>query len=113
MDIVFAVMPFADIGRPAIGVSLLQAAALDRGYSATVQYFNIDLGDRMGLDLYQKVSSSFAPDLLVGEWFFAGDLFDDEIPPDADYLEDVLAKYVSPETVDQVWKARQVRDRYL
>lgn len=27
MDILFAVMPFADVGRPAIGVSLLDAGA--------------------------------------------------------------------------------------
>jgi hypothetical protein len=113
MDIVFAVMPFADIGRPAIGVSLLKAAALRGGYSASVQYCNVDLGDRVGLDLYQRLSSSFPPDLLVGEWFFAGDLFGDEIPSDTDYLEKVLSKYVSSDLVEAVWNARQVREQYL
>jgi hypothetical protein len=61
MDIVFVVMPFADVGRPAIGVSLLKADALERGFSATILYENLRLADRMGVDLYQQVSSAFAP----------------------------------------------------
>ena len=113
MDVVFAVMPFADIGRPAIGVSLLKAAALRGGYSASVQYCNVDLGDLMGLDLYQKISSGFPPDLLVGEWFFADDLFGDDIPSDADYLEKILANHVTQETVEALWKARRSRTEYL
>jgi hypothetical protein len=36
VDIVFVVMPFADLGRPAIGVSLLKSAAMRAGYSALI-----------------------------------------------------------------------------
>ena len=37
-DVVFVVMPFADVDRPAIGVSLLQAAAQEAGRSSVVDY---------------------------------------------------------------------------
>ena len=65
IDVVFVVMPFADIGRPAIGVSLLKAAALGAGYSATIQYCNLRLAELMGQQTYQSVSSSFAPGLIL------------------------------------------------
>jgi hypothetical protein len=36
MDVVFPVMPFADAGRPSMGVSLLSAEARAAGYSTSV-----------------------------------------------------------------------------
>jgi ribosomal peptide maturation radical SAM protein 1 len=113
MDVVFAVMPFADIGRPAIGVSLLKAAAARAGFSSIVQYYCMQLADLMGYEVYQKVSSSFAPDLLVGEWFFAGDLFGDEIPADDEYLDKILSRSAPPEIIESIQKARKVRSQYL
>ncbi len=113
MDIVFAVMPFADVARPAIGVSLLKAAALRAGFSAAVTYGSIELADRIGLDLYQRVSSGFAPDVLVGEWFFADGLFGADIPEADDYLEQVLARYATRATLDALRSARQQRERFL
>jgi ribosomal peptide maturation radical SAM protein 1 len=110
---VFAVMPFADVGRPAIGVSLLKSAVRDAGYSSTVVYGSVGLADRMGLERYQQVSSGFAPDLLVGEWFFADDVFGVEIPPAEDYVEHLLAKYATPETIASLVAARSKRDEYL
>jgi len=113
MDIVFAVMPFADLDRPAIGVSLLAAAAQRMGRTASVEYFNLELAELIGADLFHKISSSYAPDLLVGEWFFADDIFGDEIPHPADYLERILATMISPETLTALQQARGVRARYL
>ena len=71
MDVVFPVMPFADTGRPSMGVSLLSAEARAAGYSTSVKYLNLALAEQMGLELYQKVATSFPPNMLVGEWFFA------------------------------------------
>src|SRR5215475_13111612 len=113
MDVVFAVMPFADIGRPAIGVSLLKAAATRAGYSSTIIYGSIPLADTIGLDLYQRVSSAFAPDLLVGEWFFADDVFDNDLPDSDDYLEQVLARYADRPTLESLRAARRERARFL
>ena len=42
MRIVFPVVPFADIGRPAMGVGLLIAEARAAGHDARAIYVNID-----------------------------------------------------------------------
>ena len=113
MDIVFVVMPFADLGRPAIGVSLLKAAALEAGYTARIEYCNIRLADEIGAELFQQISSSLAPDLVLGEWFFAHDLFGDEIPHPDQYLTGPLARNATEELAAQVLQSRANVSRYL
>ncbi|MGE3512533.1 MAG: RiPP maturation radical SAM C-methyltransferase, partial [Vicinamibacterales bacterium] len=113
MDVVFVVMPFADVGRPAIGVSLLKAAAARAGYSATIVYPNIRLASELGVDLYQKLSSAFPPEALAGEWYFADDLFGSDIPDEDTYLGEILAKYATPDTIADVRRARRRRSVFL
>ncbi len=52
MDVVFVVMPFADAGRPAMGVSLLKAEVLAAGRTAAIEYCNLALAESMGPDFY-------------------------------------------------------------
>jgi ribosomal peptide maturation radical SAM protein 1 len=113
MDVVFAVMPFADVRRPAIGVSLLKAGAVREGYSATVEYCCLPMAAVMGPDNYLQISNSYPPDILLGEWFFADDLFGDQIPAEDEYLDRILSPHAPPETIDQIRKARRGRSRYL
>src|SRR5690349_11017445 len=95
MDVVFAVLPFLDIGRPAIGVSLLKAEIARIGFSSCIRYFNLDHAELIGSETYVRVASS-SPGSLLGEWFFAGTLFGDRLPHEQDYLSKVLLPY--PET---------------
>jgi ribosomal peptide maturation radical SAM protein 1 len=115
MDAVFAVMPFADISRPALGVSLLAAEARAAGFSVGIEYCNIAFAEIIGPDLYQRVAGSFPPDLLIGEWFFADDVFGDSIPDQSDYLEKILIKVIGPESklAEELTVARKARSRYL
>lgn len=113
MDVVFAVMPFADLRRPAIGVSLLKAGAVREGYSAKVEYCCFPLAGVMGHENYQQISNSFPPNILLGEWFFADDLFGDQIPAEDEYLEKILASLAPIQTIDNIRKARRSRSRYL
>jgi ribosomal peptide maturation radical SAM protein 1 len=113
MDVVFAVMPFADLRRPAIGVSLLKAGAIREGYSARVEYCCFSLADMMGHDTYHLISNSFPPDILLGEWFFADDLFGDEIPAEDEYLEKILVSHAALQTIENIRKARRSRSQYL
>lgn len=113
MDIVFVVMPFADLGRPAIGVSLLKAAALQAGYTARIDYCNIRLADEMGADLFQQISSSLPPDLVLGEWFFAHDLFGDEIPHPDQYLSGLLVRNTTEKFAAEVLQSRANVSKYL
>lgn len=89
MDVLFVVMPFADVGRPALGVSLLAAAARRRGHSCAVRYFGIDLIERIGLPLYSWIAQLgdqeglidvVAAESLVGERFFADVAFPGQLP---------------------------------
>src|SRR6266851_8363128 len=115
MDVLFAVMPFADVGRPAMGVSLLKAEARAAGFSSTIQYFNLDLAERIGQDLYNKVANSLPPELMVGEWFFADDVFADAIPAAGDYLNRILLPVAGPRNslIQDLLEARKVRSQYL
>jgi ribosomal peptide maturation radical SAM protein 1 len=115
MDAVFAVMPFADIGRPALGVSLLAAEARAAGFSVAIEYCNITLAEIIGPELYHRVAGSFPPDLLIGEWFFADDVFGDSIPDQGDYLEKILIRVIGPESTlaEELTVARKARARYL
>ena len=113
MDIVFVVMPFADLGRPAIGVSLLKAAALEAGYTSVIEYCNIQLADELGAELYQQLSSLLPPNLVVGEWFFADDLFAGDIPDTEQFINGPLARNAPDELVERIVKARTIASNYL
>ena len=113
MDIIFVVMPFADLGRPAIGVSLLKAAALQAGYTARIDYCNIRLADEIGAELFEQISSSLPPDLVLGEWYFAHDLFGDEIPHPDQYLSGPLSRNASEKLTAQVVQNRANASKYL
>ena len=106
-------MPFADLGRPAIGVSLLKSAALQAGYTARIEYCNIQLAGELGAELYQQISSSFPPDLVLGEWFFAHDLFGTDIPEPEQYVAGPLARNASQEFAEKVVQGRKVVTKYL
>ena len=106
-------MPFADVSRPAIGVSLLKASAIGSGFSATIHYCNFHFAELMGCHTYQSISSSFAPEILLGEWFFADELFGNEIPPEDDYFEKILGPLASPDMIVSLREARKMRRQYL
>ena len=79
-DLVFVVMPFADVERPAIGVSLLQPAAREAGQSSVIEYCNIAFADELERGAsYGTISDGLTPDILAGEWIFADDVFGDRI----------------------------------
>jgi ribosomal peptide maturation radical SAM protein 1 len=90
MDVLLAVMPFADIGRPSIGVALLSAEAKRCGLSAAVEYFNITLAEEIGDEIYETIANGFPPESLLGEWFFSDILFGDQIPHYSDYFSKIL-----------------------
>ncbi|MDA0183988.1 RiPP maturation radical SAM C-methyltransferase [Solirubrobacter phytolaccae] len=112
-DIVFVVMPFADVDRPAIGVSLLKAAACAAGWSASIEYCNVAFAARVGPEPYAAVANALAPDVLAGEWLFADDVFGDRIPPAEEYLERVLSGNAPAELLESIGVMRTGRGEYL
>lgn len=51
MDVLFAVLPFADRSAPALGVSLLKAEIARLGFTSQIRYFALDLAEEAGLEL--------------------------------------------------------------
>jgi ribosomal peptide maturation radical SAM protein 1 len=115
MNVVFAVMPFADAGRPAMGIGLLAAEVQAAGYSARVLHFNLDLAAAMGLADYQRVASGFLPNMLLGEWFFADDVFGADIPGAEEYLADIFVPVAGEDRalIATLEGARRNRSRFL
>lgn len=123
MDILFAVPPFTDIEHPAIGVSLLQAQLKRDGFSSEICYFNLDLAERIGLQLYnwlclcgdQPLLGTTAPaESMIGEWFFADLVFGHQIPEEDEYT----AKFLTPgkngqKLIPQLLEARRSRREFI
>src|SRR5262249_4030081 len=111
MDILFSVLPFASVLRPAIGVSLLQAAIARLGLSAPVAYFNLDFAGQLGAPFYRKIAYSFDKNTLVGEWIFAEAAFPGQVPGEGEYQEKILAPHSAAELralIPDVARARRL-----
>jgi ribosomal peptide maturation radical SAM protein 1 len=106
-------MPFADVERPALGVSLLKARIAAQGFCSRIIYCNLDLAERIGIDPYRRISDGFPADLLVGEWFFADLVFGSEIPPEYEYVDRVLGKAAPPPVVAAILSARRDRSAFV
>jgi ribosomal peptide maturation radical SAM protein 1 len=114
MDVVFAVPPFVDLNRPAIGVSLLKAEIARHGFSSRIEYLDLGLAERIGFMAYQTIANSLGSDSLIGEWFFADVVFGDSIPHERDYINKVLPRYSGTgELMEVVLKARLVRHQFV
>lgn len=113
MDVAFAVLPFADIARPAIGVSLLKAGLARRGFSSRIHYFNIEFAETIGDDLYTHISDQTPSDSMAGEWFFADQAFPGQLPPEHEYVRDVLSGIMPPEMLRRVLQSRSHRTEFV
>lgn len=113
MDVVFVVMPFFDVDRPALGVSLLKASVDRLGFSSCVAYLNVDLAESIGYESYHKIAEGLASGSLIGEWFFADTVFGGDIPPEYEYVDKVLSRSVPAEVAIQILAARCHRFEYL
>src|SRR3982074_545483 len=113
MEVSFVVMPFADVERPAIGVSLLKASLARSGFSSRIHYCNFELAREIGLDLYRQLSNGFPADFLAGEWFFAALLYGDELPPAETYVEHILGRSpMAGDVVSHILEARACRETF-
>jgi len=82
-------MPFANLGWPSLGPSLLKASLTRRGIACDVAYLNFDMAEEIGLDDYTWIADSFAF-VLGGERLFAKHYFPGRLPDDESYFSQVL-----------------------
>jgi ribosomal peptide maturation radical SAM protein 1 len=112
MDVVFAVVPFADVARPSIGVSLLKAE-LSGVCSATIQYLNLDFAATIGSRIYDHFCHQVSSETMAGEWFFADVLFPRELPPPYAFAAEILAPVTAPDVIAGIDAARAAREEFL
>jgi ribosomal peptide maturation radical SAM protein 1 len=113
MDVAFAVVPFADIPRPAIGVSLLKAGLANRGFSSRIFYFNLYFAELIGEETFSYISYQAPSDSMTGEWFFADLAFPEQLPPTHEFVRNVLGKFAPRAMVDRILEARSHRAAFV
>jgi ribosomal peptide maturation radical SAM protein 1 len=86
LDVLFAVVPFADVATPGLAASLLQAVIKREGFSSRVRYFNMDFAALIGVPRYCVDYHELPSRTLCGERFFAEYLFRDSLPKVGEYL---------------------------
>jgi magnesium-protoporphyrin IX monomethyl ester (oxidative) cyclase len=90
-DVCLVVMPYAEVERASLALSLLKAILAERNISATTLYPNLWLAEEIGLDIYTVFCNGFVED-LVGEWTFAGAAFPEFEPDHNAYFDLVLRR---------------------
>jgi magnesium-protoporphyrin IX monomethyl ester (oxidative) cyclase len=85
-------MPFADVGRPSLGLGLLKAALSANAIPADVVYANVLFARHVGLQA-AHLPQRFWPTSLIGEWVFAGAAFPGFAPDDGRYLDETIAPF--------------------
>lgn len=63
----FVVAPFLPEHQPALGVSTLLSVVQNHGFTASVQYLNVQLMRQIGWELYYYLSYATPPEILLGE----------------------------------------------
>jgi len=112
-DVALIVVSFADVERPAIGVSLLKSEVARAGFDCTVHYLNFDLAELIGKQLYTTFSEGLPAESLVGEWFFTDLVFGDKVPPAEQYAQRILARLTDASVLADIMRARAVRDQFI
>lgn len=114
VPVVFAVVPFASLTFPVIGVSLLKALLAERGIASTIRYFNLEFGKQLGQAVYSRISDSFGSAAQLGDWVFSRSLFepgeDDEEWYELEFLSDFPNRR---HLFQQAKKARHIADGFL
>ena len=85
LDVLFAVLPFAEVTTPVIAAGLLQAEIIRAGFTSRVRYFNLDFAALIGVRRYRRVYDDFPAASLLGERLFAELVFKDQLPAADEY----------------------------
>ncbi len=91
MNVALVCMPFADVERPALGVSLLKAEVEAAGVSCSVLYPNIAFARTIGLPEYRFMTEGISWRALAAEWVFARSLYGSQHGYWREYVDEVLS----------------------
>lgn len=106
-DVIFAVVPFASLSFPVIGVSLLKSALAEIGIPSAICYFNLEFGKSTGYASYTRIANSFGSAALLGDWVFSKGLFDADADEEDWYALQFISDY--PDRRNLLLEARKAR----
>jgi ribosomal peptide maturation radical SAM protein 1 len=87
-DVLLIVPPMLSMRSACDGTSMLKAVLAQAGIGCDVLYLNVRFAEAIGERLYLALSESVKHhNSLVGEWLFAGEVFDDATPNPEAYLQ--------------------------
>lgn len=88
LDVALINMPFASFRQPSFALGILKSALKDE-FNVKVFDFNVTFSEKIGVDLYDKISTWHIVDLL-GDRLFAEMLYGNNIPTFEEYVDQVL-----------------------
>mmetsp|Transcript_23191 Transcript_23191/g.39752 ORF Transcript_23191/g.39752 Transcript_23191/m.39752 type:complete len:178 (+) Transcript_23191:1990-2523(+) len=97
-EIALICMPWASIAQPSLALGLIKAQLAEAGIASDAFYFNLELADLIGLDLYDATKNR---NVMASEWVFAEGLPKEE--PSEDYLAYLAERGTSSEEID-IWR---------
>lgn len=98
-SVLFVCMPFADVGKPSLALSLLQGTLARGNVRSDVLYPSLSFASLIGRPLYHYIAGGHPSiQLLLGEWLFSGDLDPGTLKREAEYLYNLLGPALSPRT---------------
>ncbi len=115
MRIALVHMPWGALERPALGVSLLKAAAQGQGVSCELRYCNMRFAERIGAEPYRRITHDLPHVAFAGEWVFTEALFGSDARRDAGYVDEVLRGewQLSEPQIGELFAARAQVEAYL
>ena len=70
-------MPYSSITRPSLALGLIERYINNYGHQVETIYGNVEFSTKIGLELYNKIDTSFY-EHLIGEWTFSRSAFPDK-----------------------------------
>jgi ribosomal peptide maturation radical SAM protein 1 len=90
MKILLLVMPFGALDRQALGVSILKARLVERGFSCDIRYLNFSFSELIGYEEYVWMNYQAPYTAFAGDWSFTEALYGPRPDVDQQYIDDVL-----------------------
>jgi ribosomal peptide maturation radical SAM protein 1 len=88
--IVLVNMPFAWLGRPAFGLSLLKPVLENAGFACDLRYLNFPMAELTGYGEYEWIACKLPYPAFAADWTFAHLLYGLREAPPEQYLEHIL-----------------------
>lgn len=112
-------MPFVDVNRPSIGLSLIKAHLTKRGIETDLHYLNLKFQELIDPKFYLWLVVGRPAQHLLGEWIFSHALSGRPMVEGLQYLDDVimrhsyLAEELHTQFLDQLHLAREMAIPFL